>query len=147
MTGMLIKPSFLIIVLISLTSCGGSGSSSPVFKTGPELSNALSTAQLACVGYEETPKADREFGQESALDVGACEIAGESVDLTIWKDSGQKKNWEGLGKTLGCAFGKAFGITSFDYVDGGLWTVSGTSETLANEVANKMDAKAIHIDC
>jgi hypothetical protein len=147
MTCMLKKSLFLIIVLISFTSCGGSGSSSPVFETGPELSNALSAAQMACTGYKETPKADREFGQESALDVGACEISGESVDLTIWKDSGQKKNWEGLGKTMGCAFGKAFGITSFDYVDGGLWTISGTSETLAKEVANKMDAKAVHVDC
>lgn len=144
---MLKKSSFLIIALLSFTSCGGSGSSNPIFKTGPELSTALKASQLECVGYQETPKADREFGQESALDVGACEISGESVDLTIWKDSGQKKNWEGLGKTLGCTFGKAFGITSFSYVDGGLWTISGTSETLAKDIANKMDAKAVQFDC
>ena len=117
----------------------------PSFRNRPR---AFKCSQCSSDGmYKETPKADREFGQESALDVGACEISGESVDLTIWKDSGQKKNWEGLGKTMGCAFGKAFGITSFDYVDGGLWTISGTSETLANEVANKMDAKAVHVDC
>lgn len=141
------KPSFLIIVLISLTSCGGSSSSSPVFKTGPELSSALSAAQLECVGYTETPKADREFGQESALDVGACEIDGESVELAIWKDSGQKDNWKGLVKTLGCAFGKAFGIASFNYVDGGLWTISNTSETLAKDIAGRMSAKAVQVDC
>ena len=144
---MLKKPTILAITLIALTSCGGSGSSSPAFKTGSELSNALSTAQLECVGYTETPKADREFGQESALDVGACEIDGESVELAIWKDSGQKDNWKGLVKTLGCAFGKAFGIASFNYVDGGLWTISNTSETLAKEIAGKMSAKAVQVDC
>ena len=144
---MLKKSTILAITLIALTSCGGSGSSSPAFKTGSELSSALSKAQLACVGYKEIPKADREIGQDSALDVGACEIDGESVDLTIWKDSGQKKNWVGLGKTMGCAFGKAFGITSFDYVDGGLWTISNTSETLAKEIAEKMSAKAVHVNC
>lgn len=133
--------------LIALASCGGSTTSKQSFATGQELSSALSAVQLDCVGYKNTPKADREFGQESALDVASCEIDGESVDLTIWKDSGQKKKWEGLGKTLGCAFGEAFGITSFDYVDGGLWTISNTSETLAKEIASKMDAKAVQINC
>lgn len=137
----------LALSLITLTSCGGSTSSKQSFATGQELSSALSAIQLDCVGYEETPKADREFGQESALDVASCEIDGESVDLTIWKDSGQKENWAGMGKTLGCSLGKAFGITSYNYVDGGLWTISGTSETLATKIANKMDAKAVQINC
>jgi hypothetical protein len=48
---------------------------------------------------------------------------------------------------LGCAFGKAFGIASFNYVDGGLWTISSTSETLAKEIAGKMSAKAVQVDC
>ena len=144
---MLKKFLLLALPLITLTSCGGSTSSKQSFATGPELSSALSAIQLECVGYKETPKADREFGQESALDVASCEIDGESVDLTIWKDSGQKENWEGLGKSLGCSVGKAFGITSFNYVDGGLWTISGTSETLSKEIAGKMDAKAVQINC
>lgn len=144
---MLKKLSIFAIASIALTSCGGSGSSNPSFKSGLELSNALSTAQLECVSYTETPKADREFGQESALDVGACEIAGESVELAVWKDSGQKDNWKGLVKTMGCAFGKAFGISSFNYVDGGLWTISNTSATLAKEIAEKMNAKAVQVNC
>jgi len=137
----------LVLPLVTLASCGDSTSSKQSFETGLELSNALSSVQLDCAGYTETPKADRDFGQESALDVASCEIDGESVDLTIWKDSGQKENWAGMGKTLGCSVGKAFGITSYDYVDGGLWTISGTSETLAKEIASKMEAKAVQINC
>jgi hypothetical protein len=144
---MIKPPTILVLALISLTSCGGSSSSSLTFSSNSELSSALGTAQLPCEGYKATPKADRELGQDSAVDVGTCEIDGESVDLTIWKDSGQKENWDGLGRTMGCAFGEAFGITSFDYVDGGLWTISNTSETLAKEIAGKMGARAVHVDC
>lgn len=133
--------------LIALASCGGSTASEQSFATGQELSSALSAFQLDCVGYKDTPKADREFGQESALDVASCEMDGESIDLTIWKDFGQKENWEGMGEALGCSLGKAFGITSFNFVDGGLWTISGTSETLAKEIAGKMNAKAVQINC
>ena len=87
------------------------------------------------------------MGQEGAIEVGECDLEGESIELTIWKDSAQRKNYEGLGKTLGCAFGKAFGISSFDYVNGGLWTIGNATETLSKQIAEQIGAEAVHHNC
>jgi len=102
---------------------------------------------LTCTGYTPTPKEDRELIQEDAKEAGECELDGESLDITIWKDAGQRRQWEGLGKTMGCSMGEAFGITEFDYLNGGTWTISGTSQTLAEKLANKFGGDAIHVDC
>ena len=137
----------LLLPLFLLGACGGTSSSSKQFNSGPELASALTDAQLPCTGYKTTPKADWGMGQEGAIEVGECDLEGESIELTIWKDSAQRKNYEGLGKTLGCAFGKAFGISSFDYVNGGLWTIGNATETLSKQIAEQIGAEAVHHNC
>lgn len=130
-----------------LTACGGSSSSTATYQTSEELLAALKDAGLTCTGYTPTPKEDRELIQEDAKEAGECELDGESLDITIWKDAGQRKQWEGLGKTMGCSMGEAFGITEFDYLNGGTWTISGTSRTLAEKIADKFEGDAVHVDC
>lgn len=140
----------LLIVLtltISIAACGGSSSSETTFKTSSDVLAAMTAAGLSCTGYTPTAKADREMGQESANEVGGCELDGESIAITLWKDSGQRKNWEGMGKTIGCKMGEAFGITEFDYLNGGTWSISGTSKTLTEKLATKIGGDAIHIKC
>jgi len=137
----------LFISAISIAACGGSSSSGTTFKTSNDVLAAMTAAGLSCTEYEPTAKADREWGQESANEVGGCELEGESIDITLWKDSGQLKNWEGMGKTIGCSMGESFGITEFDYLKGGTWSISGTSKTLAEKLATKIGGNAIHIKC
>lgn len=43
--------------------------------------------------------------------------------------------------------GEAFGVTEFDYLNGDTWTISETSQTLANDIETKFAGKAMHIDC
>jgi hypothetical protein len=43
--------------------------------------------------------------------------------------------------------GEAFGITEFDYLNGGTWSISGTSKTLTEKLATKIGGDAIHIKC
>lgn len=137
----------LLISTISIAACGGSSSSETTFKTSNDVLAAMTAAGFSCTQYTPTAKADRELGQESANEVGGCELEGESIDITLWKDSGQLKNWEGMGKSIGCKMGEAFGITEFDYLKGDAWSVSGTSKTLAEKLAAKIGGDAIHIEC
>lgn len=51
---------------------------------------------MTCTGYEKTPQDEREWGTEGALEAGSCELDGETVDITIWKDAGQRRKWESL---------------------------------------------------
>ena len=79
-------------------------------------------------------------------DYGYCDLENESINIIIWKDKDQKDNWVGMGKGR-CAMGQAFGISSFNFVDGGLWTVSNTSETLAKKISEAIGGKPEHVDC
>jgi hypothetical protein len=90
---------------------------------------------------------DRKLGMQSAADVGRCDLENENIIMAIWKDKGQKQNWIGMGEKIGCEMGKAFGVSSFDFVDGGLWTVSNTSETLAKKISDAIGGKTTHVDC
>ncbi len=120
---------------------------SATYGSAQELIVEMKSVGLDCTDVELIAKSDREWGQESALDVADCELEGESVNITIWKDSGQKKNWVGMGKSIGCEFAKAFGITEIDYVDGGRWTLGGVSNTLAEKIAAEFQGKAVQINC
>jgi len=163
------------ILVVSMSSCSGSDSSADsisdtvsksaessssssrpsssrqVFKTSLELSIALNAAQVACVGYEQKPDGieDAETLGLSSVDSGKCEIDGDRIELDIWKDSEQVKVFLLILKTAGCALGEALGeektANEAALVDGGVWTISGVSETLAKEIAEKMDAKAVKL--
>jgi hypothetical protein len=135
----------------SSSSSSSPSSSRPVFKTGLELSIALNAAQVACVGYEQIPYGieDEEFFGLSAVDSGKCKIDGKRIELDIWKNSKQVEGLLLLLKTAGCALGEALEeektTNEAALVDGGVWTISGVSETLAKEIAEKMDAKAVKL--
>jgi hypothetical protein len=102
---------------------------------------------LSCDSYRTVSNEDREWGMQGAADVWQCELDNETPKLVVWKDKGQKDNWAGMSKQMGCTMGKAFGISSFDYVSGSRWTVSDTSQTLANKIADAIGGRAVHVDC
>lgn len=86
-------------------------------------------------------------GVQSAADVGRCKVENEKIVIIIWKDNGQRENWIGTGKKTACELGKSFSISSWDFVDGGLWTVSDTSKTLAKKISDAIGGKDTHVDC
>ena len=164
----MLKSVVALSVVVSLSACGGSTSKSDSssagttsnskdtvapsrksgdFSSASEIKSALDAAGLTCAGYKTVAKADREFGQESAVDVAECEVEGENVQLVVWKDNGQRDNFSGMARGFGCEMAKAFGIQSFDWVDGDKWQVTGTSGTLAKQIDNALDGKARHVDC
>jgi hypothetical protein len=156
------KIAVIIVATLVLASCGGSSSGSDsaagggssnksekkdTFASASEMRDALNVAGLACLDFELVPKADREMGLEAAVDVANCEVQGENIQLIVWKDNGQRDNYNGMVKTLGCSMGEAFGITSFDWVEGDRWEINGTSQTLAGQVKDEIGGKAVHHDC
>lgn len=156
------KIAVIIVATLALASCGGSSSGSDseagggssnnsekkeTFASSSEMRDALNAGGLACLEFKSVPKADREMGLEAAVDVAECEVEGESIQLIVWKDNGQRDNYNGMGKTLGCSMGEAFGITSFDWVEGDKWQITGTSQTLAGQLKEKIGGKAIHHEC
>jgi hypothetical protein len=141
------RATMFILATGLFAACGGASGSKATYESSKELLTALAAANLPCTDYEATTKADREWGQESAKEVGTCELDGETVDVTIWKDSGQRKNWEGMGKSIGCSMGESFGISEFDYLNGGTWTISNTSKTLTEKLASEIGGTAVHIEC
>lgn len=142
---------FVAVIAILLAGCGGqsfTGSKAAVsVSSGTDIRDALGRAGLRCTGYKPVAKDDRQWGTESAADVGECELENEDIQLIVWKDNGQSRNWSGMVKAVGCTAGKVIGKSSFDYVDGGLWTVFNTSQTLAKKVSDAIGGKPEHIDC
>ena len=67
--------------------------------------------------------------------------------MLTFKDKGQKDNWSGMMKQMGCTMGKAFGVSSFDHVSGGKWAVSDVTQTLAHQIAEAIGGRPIHVDC
>jgi hypothetical protein len=106
-----------------LAGCGGSGSAGSKgaisASSGTDIRNALDKAGLSCTDYQSIPTGDRVWGTESAADVGRCKVENEKIVIIIWKDNGQRENWIGTGKKMGCELGKSFGISSWNFVDGG----------------------------
>lgn len=136
-------------LVLLLVGCGFSlgGDSIPTFSSAAEVQAALNEAGLSCTGYETALKGDREWGMEDAIDVAECDVEGESITLAIWKDRGQKENWAGTMKQFGCMIGQAFGVQTYDYVNGALWTVSDTTQTLSKQIADQVGGRAVHVDC
>lgn len=104
---------FVAVLAIVLAGCGGSGSAGSKgaisASSGTDIRNALDKAGISYTGYQSIPTSDRVWGTESAADVGRCKVENEKIVIIIWKDNGQRENWIGMGKKMGCQLGKSFG--------------------------------------
>ena len=162
------KTVVAVCAVLSVTACGGSSGGSENMSgdanvlssdtTAPDagssdlssasgIRDALVAAGLSCIGYATVPKADRDMGQEDAVEVAECESEGESIQIVTWKDNGQRDNFSGMASGFGCEMAKAFGIQTIDWVDGDKWQVTGTSQTLAKQIDKALGGKARHVDC
>ena len=113
-----------------------------------DIRDALNDAGLTCSGYETVAKDDRKWGTENAVGVAHCEVDGEDIEIDQWKDNGQKENYVGFIKKLGCTVGTSLtGKTNYNMVDGGLWSVITDSQTLAEEISDALGGEPIRIEC
>ena len=152
-----------IFATIALASCGGSSTSNDLsegtttggteekenvgFTSAAEIRDALVEKGLVCSNFAITDVADRDMGQEGAVDVAQCDIEGENVGFSIWKDNGQRDNFTGMMKGIGCEMAKSFGISTLDYARGGKWTITGVSQTLTEKIAEALEADSVHLKC
>jgi hypothetical protein len=144
---------FFAVLAILLAGCGGSHSvgAKPAIRvsSATDIRDALGKAGLNCTGYQSVARKDPQVGAESAADVGECDLEDESdeIQIIVWKDTGKKDNWLGMGNKTGCQIGQVFGFSSFDYVDGGLWTIAGVSQTVAKKISDAIGGKPVHHNC
>lgn len=138
---------FVAVLAIVLAGCGGSGSAGSraaiSASSGTDIRNALDKAGLSCTDYKSIPTGDREWGTESAADVGRCKVENEKIVIIIWKDNGQRENWIGTGKKTACELGKSFSISPWDFVDGGLWTVSDRRRPLPKRCLTQSEVRTL----
>jgi hypothetical protein len=137
----------VVSLVVLLAGCGALNGAGPNFSSSADIQAAHNEAGLTCTGYKVVAKDDRDIYEHNAADVGRCELDGETPTLLIFKDHGQMENWAGMNKQMGCTMGKAFGFMNYDYVSGSKWAVSGTTETLANKIADAIGGRAVHVDC
>ena len=140
-----------VSVLLSflLTGCGlGSGQAdSPDFASSSAIQRALGAVGLSCHSYQSVPKEVREPGMESAADVGECEIDDETSRLVVWEDNDQRDYWADTSRHIGCTMAAGFGVSTFDYVADERWSISDTSQKLANKIADAIGGEAVHVEC
>jgi hypothetical protein len=139
--------TFLTVVL---AGCGGSppisGRQDVSFASSADIRDALANASLTCSNYETKASGDREWWTEDAADESRCKVENEDIVIIVWKDNGQRDNWAGITKNMGCMMNKAFGVSTVDYVFGDHWTIADVSQTLAKKIS-VIGGKAEHIVC
>jgi hypothetical protein len=147
------KSMLAVATLIAAASATAAiGSAAPnahaaSFSSSADIRDALSRAGLTCTGYKTVASGDREMFTEGAADVGNCNVENEDISMIVWKDNGQRDNWSGMAKNMGCRMVKALGMSTLDYVDGDRWTIENPSQTLAKKIAGAIGGKAEHIAC
>lgn len=138
-----------ISLMFLLTGCGlfSGQADSPDFANSSAIQRALGAAGLTCHSYQPVRDEDREPAMESAADVGECEIDGETPRLVVWRDNDQKDNRADKSQQIGCAMAEGFGVSTFDYVAGERWSISDTSQKLANTIADAIGGDVVHVEC
>ncbi len=129
-------------------SSSGSGSDAPKYETLETLNEALGQSGLNCSNFEKNGPEDKplfDVGFESKA--ATCTLDDEVATLTVFKDAGELRKWVSVGKTMGCAFAQAFGVSEFDYVRGSQWAISDISQTLTRKIAKEFGGSAEHVKC
>ncbi len=125
-----------VFCLISLfVGCGGGDSQE--FGDASAVRDALVAKGVDCTGFRLVPVEDREMIQNAAADVAECDVDGESVNITIWKDNGQRDNYISVGEAF-CPVAQAYGLTNIPFVVGNRWTVQPETETVGQQVADAL---------
>lgn len=132
-----------LIGVLLLAGCGGGGGNDTTRYDSPkQVADALNKAGVVCAGYHVVGELEQGVDQQ-----GECFVNRESTTIFTFKDNGQRDNWIGLGKTLGCSAGKSLGISTFSYVMGDRWVVQPESETETKAIADRFEGKPVVVRC
>jgi hypothetical protein len=115
-----------------------------------QLAGVLQRSGLGCADFAPPDPDAGSFsiGVSGATKAG-CTIQGDQAGLNVFKDSGQLNNWLGALATIGCQFGKSFGVTTIPLVVGPTWTLGGaqSSEATTTLIAKRLHIKSRVIHC
>ncbi len=128
---------------MGLVACGAT-EVTPSVESPEEVVSLMADAGIGCTGFEATATDDLEQGADQQ---GRCEFDSEALTISTFKDAGQKQNYVGLGETLGCAMGAAFGITNISYAEGENWIVTPETQTVAEQIADAVGVESHTITC
>ena len=117
-------------------------------KSMDELLEALASEGLECQNFR-TPKPEDDLLELNlkADSEGYCDLGTSQLHLAIFKNESIKtKELKRMIDSV-CPTAKAFGISSVDYVEGGIWEIdNGTTEQL-KVMAKKLNAEYQSVDC
>ena len=116
-----------VMAAIFLAACGGGGSNSTsgkTFTSAEQIHKAIEDGGLTSANFSSTNPADVNGYKSKPVSAGNCEVDGQEVRIVVWKDEGQADIEFGYAKTVGCALGKAFGVTEFYVARGPNWFAS-----------------------
>jgi hypothetical protein len=115
-----------------------------------DVAKVLQAKGVGCADFKMNDPTDTSamsFGPEYAAAGATCKVKGEDVDLSFFNDNGARDKEAGMAAGPGCAIGKGFGVTSFDYVQGNRWMAMAKSATVAQLIAAATSGTAKHVDC
>jgi hypothetical protein len=140
-----------VLVVLALSGCGrestGQAKLPPQYESGGQIRDALARSGLGCDGFQAIDAHHRDFGEQDAVETDTCRIDNEDVSISIWRSLGQKQDWAGTRAGLGCQFAESLGDNVPVYVDGGRWTITVPSRTLADRVAGALGGDVRSPDC
>ena len=115
-------------------------------KSIDDLLEVLASEGLECKNLR--PATPEELGIDlNAVSEGYCDLGESQLHIAIFKN--RSTNTKEMKKAIDsiCPTAKALGISSVDYVDGGLWEIDNGTTAQLKAIAEKLDAEYQSVDC
>ncbi len=119
----------------------------PRYQSVGEVRNALDKSGLGCADFQTIPGHHRDFGEEDAVDIGACLVDNREAVISMWSSLRNKQDWIRQRAGLGCQLAGDLSSSPPIYVDGGFWTVRVNSRRLADSVSRAIGGEPKATDC
>ncbi len=119
----------------------------PQYGSTAEVRDALERSGLGCQGFQSVGQDRRDIGEKDALDVATCRVENRDVAIMIWLRLGEAQDWARSRRAMGCQFAQSLNTSPPVYVDGGRWTISLNSRSVAEKIAEAIGGQARFADC
>ena len=143
-----------VLVLVAGIAAGCSNDAKMAFGLSYPTMQALAT-KLGCTNVTEddlSPSATNQIriGPEMRSAGGHCTLNGKDMKVALFADSAHMNQWMGMGRTIGCAFAKGFGITKMNMAAGPNWVITPSDnldEAGAKQIATVLGGQAQVVNC
>jgi hypothetical protein len=111
-----------------------------------ELLEVLASKGLECQNLR--PATPEQLGIDlNAVSQGYCDLGESQLHVAIFKNKSTKTKEMKKAIDALCPTAKALGISSVEYVDGGLWEIDNGTAAQLKAIAEKLGAKYQPIEC